>query len=69
MEMSQGNSPNSYLNQTKMSFFFFYKIREQEVRTGPGQGGGCGTSESGKEVGKRMSVLCAYVCEWKNDTS
>jgi hypothetical protein len=35
MEMSQGNSLCSYLKQTKMSIFFFYKIREQEGRTGP----------------------------------
>jgi hypothetical protein len=30
MEMSQGNSLCSYIKQTIMSFFFFYKIREQE---------------------------------------
>jgi hypothetical protein len=35
METSQGNSLCSYLKQTKMSIFFFYKIREQEGRTGP----------------------------------
>jgi hypothetical protein len=29
MEMSQGNSLCSYLKQTKIPFFFFYKIREQ----------------------------------------
>jgi hypothetical protein len=35
METSQGNSLYSYLKQTKMSFFlFFYKIKEQEGRTG-----------------------------------
>jgi hypothetical protein len=38
MEMSQGNSLYSYLQQTKMSFFFFYKIREQEGRRGPAWG-------------------------------
>jgi hypothetical protein len=36
MEMSQGNSLGSYLKQTKISFFpLFYKIGEQEGRTGP----------------------------------
>jgi hypothetical protein len=30
MEMSQGNSLCSYFKQTKISFFFFYKIGEQE---------------------------------------
>jgi hypothetical protein len=34
MEMSQRNSLCSYLKQTKMLLFFFYKIQEQEVRTG-----------------------------------
>jgi hypothetical protein len=29
MEMSQGNFLCDYLKQTKMSFFFFYKIGEQ----------------------------------------
>jgi hypothetical protein len=45
MEIAQGNS--LYLSQAKMSCFsfylfsfFFYKIREQESRTGPVQGGG-----------------------------
>jgi hypothetical protein len=35
MEMSQGNSLCSYLKQTRMSFFFIYKIGEQEGRAGP----------------------------------
>jgi hypothetical protein len=38
MEMSQGNSLCSYLKQTKMPFFFFYKIREWEGRKGPASG-------------------------------
>jgi hypothetical protein len=49
MEMSQGNSLCSYLKSTKLSFFFFYKIVEQEGRTGlvwgvgtSGKEGGCG---------------------------
>jgi hypothetical protein len=45
MEIPQGNSLCSYLylKQTKISWFFFlsfFKIREQEGRTGPGHGGG-----------------------------
>jgi hypothetical protein len=49
MEVSKGNSLNSYLKQTKMSFFFFlfflYKTREQNrsrgrgVPVGEGRGG------------------------------
>jgi hypothetical protein len=50
MEMSQGNSLCSYLKQTKnVTFFFYYKIRDQEGGTGPVGGGvvkvggrGCG---------------------------
>jgi hypothetical protein len=38
MEVPQGNSPSSYLKQTKMSFFLLllllYKIGEYEGRTG-----------------------------------
>jgi hypothetical protein len=34
MEAPQGNSLCSYLKQAKISFFFFYKIGEQEGRTG-----------------------------------
>jgi hypothetical protein len=32
-EMSQGNSLCSCLKQTKMTFFFFYKMGEQEGET------------------------------------
>jgi hypothetical protein len=37
-----------------MSFFFLYKIKEQESRTGPAWGGerGVGTSEMGRKWGK-----------------
>jgi hypothetical protein len=38
--MSQENSLYSYLKRTKMSFFYFYKIKEQEGRTGPVWGTG-----------------------------
>jgi hypothetical protein len=41
MEVPQGNSLYSYLKQPKMSFFFFYKIREQEDETGPAWGERC----------------------------
>jgi hypothetical protein len=54
MEMSQGNALCNYLKQTKMSVFFFYKIREQEGRTGPVWGGGVGSSVMGKEKGEGM---------------
>jgi hypothetical protein len=40
MEMSERNSLYSYHKQAKMSFFLFYKIREQEIRTSPVCGGG-----------------------------
>jgi hypothetical protein len=55
MELSQGNSLCSYLKQAKVSIFSFsfYKISEQEGRTGPAEGGGrSSTSERGKVVGK-----------------
>jgi hypothetical protein len=39
MEGPQGNSLCSYLKQARMSFFFFYKIGEQEGKTGPAGGG------------------------------
>jgi hypothetical protein len=40
MEVPQGNSLCSYFKQTKMSFIFFYKIREQDGRTFPALGVG-----------------------------
>jgi hypothetical protein len=53
MEMLQGNSLYSYLKQTKnVIFFLFYKIREQEGRTGPVLGE-FGTSGRGEDVGRR----------------
>jgi hypothetical protein len=72
MEMSQGNSLCNYLKQTKMSFFFFYKIGEQEGRTGPAWG--VGTSGRREEVGKgcgrvnMVQILCTHGCKWKNET-
>jgi hypothetical protein len=50
----------------------FFKIREQEGRTGPAWG--IGTSGQGEEVGKgfgrvnMVQTLCTRVCKWKNDT-
>jgi hypothetical protein len=38
MKMSQGNSLHRYLKQTKMSFFSFLKIGEQEGGTLPALG-------------------------------
>jgi hypothetical protein len=60
----------SYLKQIEMSSFpLFYKIGEQEGRTGPVRG--IGTSGSGKEVGKEcqrvniVQIVCTHVCRWK----
>jgi hypothetical protein len=46
MGMSQGNTPYSYLKQTKMSFFFFYKIGEQKGGIGPVRGVGTSGREN-----------------------
>jgi hypothetical protein len=50
MEMLQGNTLCSYDKQTKVSFFFIYKIEEQERETGLAWG--FGTSGREEEVGK-----------------
>jgi hypothetical protein len=50
MEMSQRNSLCSYLKQTKISFFFFYKTGEQEGGTDPISG--ICSSEEGSRWGK-----------------
>jgi hypothetical protein len=64
MEMSQGNSMYSYLKQTKMLFFFFYKIREGGVIPVLGEEG------VGKGCRKEsmVQILCTHVCRWKNET-
>jgi hypothetical protein len=51
MKMSQGNTPCSDLKQTKNKdvIFFFYKIEEQEARTGPAWEGWYQGEEQGKE--------------------
>jgi hypothetical protein len=46
MEMSQETLYVSILNKQKSHFFFIYKIREQEGRTGPVWG--FGTSDGGR---------------------
>jgi hypothetical protein len=52
-----------------MSFFFFYKIREQESGTGPVYR--VGTSGKGKDVEKGcrrvniVQILFTHVCKWK----
>jgi hypothetical protein len=40
MEVPQENSLCSYLKEAKLSFLFFYKIREQENTTDPAWGFG-----------------------------
>jgi hypothetical protein len=69
MEMSQEYYLYSYLKQTKMSFFFFHKIGEQEGEAGPVWV--VGTSGRDEDVGRgcrRMDIiqiLCTHVCKWK----
>jgi hypothetical protein len=72
MEMSWDNVLNHYLKQTKMSFFPFYRIGEQEGRRGLVWG--VGTSSRRKDVRKgcrRVKVapiLGIHVCKWKTET-
>jgi hypothetical protein len=53
-------------------YFFFYKIREQEGRTGSAEVGGVGTSKRGKVMGERgrrmnfVQMLDTHVCKYKN---
>jgi hypothetical protein len=66
MERSQGNSLYNYLKQTKISFFFFSKIREREDETGP-VGGFRRVEEVEKGCRKVniVKILCVHVCKWK----
>jgi hypothetical protein len=54
-----------------MSFFFFYKTREQKGRTGPAWG--VRISGRREEVGKVcgrvniVEILYTHVCKWKNE--
>jgi hypothetical protein len=57
METSQGNSLCSYLKQTKS--FFFFKIGEQEGKTGPV----CGVDTIGKRKGIRKGCRRFNVVE------
>jgi hypothetical protein len=63
------NSAKVILNK-KNNTSFFYKIREQEGRTGLAWG--IGTSWRRKKVGKGrvniVQVLCTHVGEWTNET-
>jgi hypothetical protein len=69
MEVSQGNSLCRYLKQTEVSFFFFYKIGEQEDRRGPVSG--VRTSGRREDVGKRcrrvntVQILYTHISKWK----
>jgi hypothetical protein len=69
MEMSQGNSLYSYFKEAKMSFFplFFYKIGDQESKTGRT----CGREqvgisgrweEGGKSVGGEYGAYTVCTC-------
>jgi hypothetical protein len=57
-----------------MSFFFFYKIGEQEGQTGPAWGVRWLVPVEREEVGKgcrrvnMVQILCTQVCKWKNET-
>jgi hypothetical protein len=81
METSQGNSLSNchYLKQAKMSFlsfFFFYKIEEQERGTSPAWELGIGRGWclwEGEVLGKgcrRVTVVQLFtrMCKCKNDT-
>jgi hypothetical protein len=55
-----------YLKQQTMSFFFFYKIGEQEAEQVLPGGRCVGTSESGEEMGKRhgrIDMVHTHVCK------
>jgi hypothetical protein len=58
--MSQGNSQCSYPKQTKTKvlFFLFYKIREQEGRTGPAFEGWFMWKRVGGEEGASECKYC-----------
>jgi hypothetical protein len=65
----------SYLKQTKLSFFFFYRNREQESRTGPfwrvatrgkGEDVGCGEGMCGSV--NMVQILYTHACKWKIET-
>jgi hypothetical protein len=60
------------LNKQKCHLFFFYKIGEQEGRTGTAWGGlvPVGGEEVGKGCGRVniVQILCTHECKWKNDT-
>jgi hypothetical protein len=69
LEMSK-ETPRVAVLKNKNIIFFFYKIVEQEGRTGPVWQ--VGTGERGEEVGKdcrrvnMVQILCTHLCKWKN---
>jgi hypothetical protein len=76
MEISQRNSLYSYLylKQTVMSCFsfdlfsfFLCKIKEQEGRTGPVQGGELVSVEAGRRV-NTGKIMCTCACNCNIDT-
>jgi hypothetical protein len=71
MEISQGNSLDSYPKETKMSFYFYFtKITEQETGTVLSRGGWYQWEEVGNECTEvnMVQILCTHACKWKNDT-
>jgi hypothetical protein len=60
--MSQGNSLYNYLKQKCLFLFVFYKIREQEYRTGPVWVGWCQWMGWGEAVGKRCRKVNMVEC-------
>jgi hypothetical protein len=70
MEVPQGSSLCNYLKQLKMSFFFSYKLREQETEQVLPEGVGTkGWGGGGERVSVNIvQIPCAHVCKWKNET-
>jgi hypothetical protein len=77
VKISQENSLDSYLylKQAKMSFFkffyfFFYKIGEQEGKTGGGHYSSGRQEVAGKGGGRVNTVqkMCTHACKCKNCT-
>jgi hypothetical protein len=81
METTQGISLCTYL-YLKLAkppcfsfpflYFFFYKIGEQEGRTGSARwevdtGGGGRWQERGRRM-NTVQILCTHICKCKNDT-
>jgi hypothetical protein len=70
MEVPQGNSPYSYLKQSKMSCFSCIKFKNKRAKQV--LPGGVGIRGKGVEMekwwrGNMVQILCAHICKWKND--